>query len=160
MIFDYCNPTWISPEDKEDDLDATNDGEPSKEPHGASNETQLSLRLDLLVPLDLVEGGCVKVDLHQLESRLWELLSWSFTRNILDEEIWTYQNKSSQQDWIWNAGRQSFWTSCIRKQVSYISPCLAFPLLADRDKDTLWTELFELSELFELFKLFQFSKIF
>ena len=29
-----------------------------------------------------------------------------------------------------------------------------------RDKDTLWTELFELSQLFELSELFQFSKIF
>ena len=28
--------------------------------HGAPNETQLSLELDLLVPLDLVKGGRVK----------------------------------------------------------------------------------------------------
>ena len=62
-------------EQKEDDLDTADDGEPSEEPHGASDETQLGLRLDLLVPLHLVEGGRVKVDLHQLKSRLWELLS-------------------------------------------------------------------------------------
>merc|ERR550532_899872 len=55
------------PEEKEDDLDATDDGEPSEEPHGASNETQLSLHLDLLVSLDVVEGGCVKVDLNQMK---------------------------------------------------------------------------------------------
>ena len=61
------NPTWISPEEKEDDLYATDDGEPSEESHGASNETQLGLRLDLLVSLDVVKGGRVKVDLHQLE---------------------------------------------------------------------------------------------
>ena len=52
------------PEDKEYYLDATDDGEASEEPHGASNETQLGLRLDLLVSLDVVEGGRVKVDLH------------------------------------------------------------------------------------------------
>ena len=52
----------FSPEEKEDDLDATDDGEPSEEPHGASNETQLGLHLDLLVSLDVVEGCRVKVD--------------------------------------------------------------------------------------------------
>ena len=63
-----CNLTWISPEEKEDDLDATDDGEPSEEPHGASNKTQLGLRLDLLVSLDVVEGCRVKTDLHKLKS--------------------------------------------------------------------------------------------
>jgi len=58
------------PEEKEDDLDATDDGEPSEEPHGASDETQLGLRLDLLVSLDVVEGRRVKVDLHQLKGRM------------------------------------------------------------------------------------------
>ena len=56
------------PEEKEDDLDPADDGEPSEEPHGASNETQLGLRLDLLVSLDVVEGCRVKVDLDQLKS--------------------------------------------------------------------------------------------
>ena len=55
------------PEKKEDDLDATDDGEASEEPHGASDETQLGLRLDLLVSLDVIKGGRVKVDLYQLE---------------------------------------------------------------------------------------------
>ena len=54
-------------EEKEDDLNATDDGEPSEETHGASNETQLGLRLDLLVSLDVIKGGRVKVDLYQLE---------------------------------------------------------------------------------------------
>ena len=58
----------FQPEDEEDDLDATDDGEPSEETHGASNETQLSLRLDLLVSLDVVKGRRVKVDLHELKS--------------------------------------------------------------------------------------------
>ena len=35
-------------------LYATDDGEPSKESHGASHETQLALELDLLVSLYLV----------------------------------------------------------------------------------------------------------
>ena len=66
--YDHCNPSWLSPEEKEDDLDATDDGEPSEETHGASNETQLGLRLDLLVSLDVVKGRRVKKDLHKLKS--------------------------------------------------------------------------------------------
>ena len=58
----------MSPDEKEDDLNSTDDGEASEESHGASNETQLGLRLDLLVSFDVVKGGRVKVDLHQLES--------------------------------------------------------------------------------------------
>ena len=46
----------------------TDDGKSSEESHGASNETQLGLGLDLLVSLDVVKGGRVKVDLHQLKS--------------------------------------------------------------------------------------------
>ena len=59
---------WHWPEQKEDDLNATNDGESTEESHGASNETQLSLGLDLLVSLDVVEGRRVKEDLHQLKT--------------------------------------------------------------------------------------------
>ena len=55
------------PEEKEDNLDSTNDGEASEETHGASNETQLGLRLDLLVSLNVVKGRRVKVDLNQLQ---------------------------------------------------------------------------------------------
>ena len=55
------------PEEKEDDLDAADDGEPSEEPHGASNETELALRLDLLVSFDVVKGGSLNVDLNQLK---------------------------------------------------------------------------------------------
>ena len=63
-----CNLKAYQPEEKEDDLDAADDGEPGEKPHGASDEAQLGLHLDLLVSLDLVKGGRVKVDLHQLES--------------------------------------------------------------------------------------------
>ena len=62
--------TWVlieRPEDEKDDLNTTDDGEPSEEPHGASNETQLGLHLDLLVSLDVVEGRRVKVDLNQMK---------------------------------------------------------------------------------------------
>ena len=60
---------------QENDLDAADDGKPTKEPHCAPDETQLGLSLDLLVPLDLVVGGRVEVDLHQLEGGLGQLLS-------------------------------------------------------------------------------------
>ena len=59
------------PEEKEDNLDPADDGEPREEPHSASDETQLGLRLDLLVSLDVVEGRRVKVDLNQLKGRLY-----------------------------------------------------------------------------------------
>ena len=62
-------PVSDAPEEKEDDLDATDDGESSEETHGASNETQLGLRLDLLVSLDVVEGGRAKEDLDKVKSR-------------------------------------------------------------------------------------------
>ena len=44
----------MSPAEKEDDLNSTDDGKPSEKSHGASNETQLGLNLDLFVSLDLV----------------------------------------------------------------------------------------------------------
>ena len=56
------------PEKKEDDLNPTDDGEACEESHGASNKAQLGLHLGLLVSLDVVEGGCVKVDLNKLKS--------------------------------------------------------------------------------------------
>ena len=54
----------MSPEEKEDDLDSTDDGKSSEKSHGASNETQLGLILDLFVSLNVIKGRCVKVDLH------------------------------------------------------------------------------------------------
>ena len=63
-----CDPERADhPEQKEDDLDAADDGESTEEPHGASDEAQLGLCLDLLVSLNVVEGGGLKVDLHQLK---------------------------------------------------------------------------------------------
>ena len=57
------------PEDKENYLNTADDGESSQETHGASNETQLSLCLDLLVSRDVVEGGRAKEDLDKVQSR-------------------------------------------------------------------------------------------
>ena len=75
---DVCDDEeyWKRPEEKEDDLNPTDNGEASEKSHGASNETQLGLLLDLLVSLDVVEGGRVKVDLHQLEGWRGELFTW------------------------------------------------------------------------------------
>ena len=39
------------------------EGESSEESYGASDEAQLGLRVDLLVPLDVVEGRRVKVEM-------------------------------------------------------------------------------------------------
>ena len=55
---------WYKLEEKEGDLHSADDGEASEESHGASNEAQLYLRLDLLVSFDLVKGGRVKIDLY------------------------------------------------------------------------------------------------
>ena len=64
------------PDEKEDDLDPTDDGEASEESHGAADQTQLRVRLDPLVPLDLVKRGSVKEDLDNLEGCVGLLDSW------------------------------------------------------------------------------------
>ena len=70
----YCN--WnIQPEEKVNDLYSADDRKASEESHGASNEAQLCLRLDLLVSFDVVKCGRVKVDLHQLKSWRWQFLT-------------------------------------------------------------------------------------
>ena len=50
------------PEEKEDDLNATDDGEAIEESHGAANETQLGLPLVILVSLDIVNASSVKTN--------------------------------------------------------------------------------------------------
>ena len=62
------------PEEIEDDLDPADDGESSEESHGASNQAQLALQLDLLVSLDVVKGCRVKVDLHHTNCGIISLL--------------------------------------------------------------------------------------
>ena len=58
---------------KEDDLNSADDGEACEESHGATNETQLSLRLDLLVPFNVVKGRRVKEDPDKPQCGLWQL---------------------------------------------------------------------------------------
>ena len=62
-------------DNKADDFNSTDDRKPSEKSHGATNEAQLGLELDLLVSLDLVEGGRVEEDLDKLQVRLWQLVS-------------------------------------------------------------------------------------
>ena len=50
---------------QENDLDAADDGKPTKEPHCAPDETQLGLSLDLLVLRDVIKGRRVKEDPHK-----------------------------------------------------------------------------------------------
>ena len=69
--FIYLYLSFYQPEEKKDDLDSTDDRKPTEESHGASNETQLGLRLDLFVSLNVVKGRRVKVDLNQLQSWGW-----------------------------------------------------------------------------------------
>ena len=68
---------------EEDDLDAADDGEPRKESHRASDETQLGFGLDLLVSLDVVEGRRVEVDPDESEVCFnGHLNSWK--RSLID----------------------------------------------------------------------------
>ena len=64
-------------------LDATEDGESCEEPHGAADEADLSGYSHLDIPLYLVIGGRVKVDLDQLQGsilygRVWAGNNWVF----------------------------------------------------------------------------------
>ena len=63
-------------QEKIDDLRAAEDREASEESHGAADQTQLRVRLDPLVPLDLVKRGRVKEDLDNLEGCVGLLDSW------------------------------------------------------------------------------------
>ena len=67
------------PEEKEDDLNATDDGESAEKSHGASNQTQLGVVFDLPVSLNVVKGRRVKVDLDQLEGR-FKFLPWGISK--------------------------------------------------------------------------------
>ena len=58
---------YNQPEQEEYDLNPTDDGEPSEESHGASYETQLALKFDLSVSLDLVVGCRVEENMDKLK---------------------------------------------------------------------------------------------
>ena len=65
---------------KENKLDAADDRESSEKSHGASNEAQLGVKLDLFVSLYLVVGGRVKVDLDQVQGGGRQLFTWIIQR--------------------------------------------------------------------------------
>ena len=68
LVIELLKKVWLAPEEKEDDLHPADDGKASEESHGASNETQLGLRLDLLVSLNVIKGRRVELDLHYFQS--------------------------------------------------------------------------------------------
>ena len=51
---------------KDQNFDPTDNGESSEKSHGAPNQAQLALELDLLVSHNLVVGGRVKEDVDEL----------------------------------------------------------------------------------------------
>ena len=73
ILFDSEGPNEL--QKKENNLDATYYRESGEKAHGSSDETQLGVKLDLLVALDLVKGCRGKVDLDELKGRLWNLFS-------------------------------------------------------------------------------------
>ena len=73
ILFDSEGPNELYK--KENNLDATDYREPGEKAHGSSDQTQLGVKLDLLVALDLVKGCRGKVDLHQVKRGLRQRLS-------------------------------------------------------------------------------------
>ena len=71
-LFLFCcnNISFVDPkrfdefDQKEDNLDAADNRESTEESHGASDEAELCIKLDLLVSFYLVKGCRVKVDLN------------------------------------------------------------------------------------------------
>ena len=66
-----CSEGQKELEDKVENLDPTKDGEACEEPHGAANEAELGLQGHLHIPLNVVIGGRVKIDLDQFH---WSIL--------------------------------------------------------------------------------------
>ena len=59
-------------EKKVDDLDPTKDGEASEEPHGSTNQSKLGFKCHLHIPLYLVKGWCVQVNLDHLHWSIYQ----------------------------------------------------------------------------------------
>ena len=57
------------PANKQYDLDAADDGEASEEPHGAPDQAELCVKLDLLVSLNVVKGVRLKIYLDKFQRR-------------------------------------------------------------------------------------------
>ena len=62
-----CCPSEENLDCKVNDFNSADDGEAGEETHGASDETDLVVQLDLLVPLDLVEGGRVEEEMNCMQ---------------------------------------------------------------------------------------------
>ena len=63
------------PEQEDDDLNTTDDRKSCQKSHGASNQAQLCVVLDLFVPLNVVKGCRVKIDLDELNCGFWNFFS-------------------------------------------------------------------------------------
>ena len=61
------------------DLNSTEDGEACEEPHGPADEAELGLQGHLHIPLYLVVGRRVKVDLDQLQGSKVYFGTWNKT---------------------------------------------------------------------------------
>ena len=71
------DPKWHDElEEKGDNLHATDDRKSCQKSHGASNQADLGIKLDLLVSLYVVERRRVEIDLNELDCGLWNLLPW------------------------------------------------------------------------------------
>ena len=70
-------------EEKEDNLNATDNRESSQESHGAANETHSCGEINFCVPFYLVKGGRVKVDLDQFQCGRWVFLSCSIRTDFV-----------------------------------------------------------------------------
>ena len=75
-IFPWCSEWHEELDDIVDDLDPTEDGEAGEEPHGSTDEAELGLQGHLHIPLYLVVGCRVEVDLDQLQFSILDGGSW------------------------------------------------------------------------------------
>ena len=76
------------------------DGEPSEESHGASNEAELSLQSQLSVSLDLIVAGRHKVDLDQVQRGEIFWRSWNGEKSKKRLQIFSDKHslKSSEEE--------------------------------------------------------------
>ena len=63
-------------EEKGYNLHAADNRESCQKSHGASNQADLGIKLNLLVSLYVVKRRRVEIDLNELDCGLWNLLPW------------------------------------------------------------------------------------
>ena len=66
-FFSCCSQWHEQLDDVVDDLHPTEDGEAGEEPHGAADEAELGLQGHLHIPLYLIIGGRVEVDVNRVK---------------------------------------------------------------------------------------------